>query len=159
MSRLSRTNTRLQKWLSNGKGKKPEPPKEPAICKSKLTNDDWITLTYVHEMLQPFKEATKLLEGRPDKGEFGAIWDVLPVMDALLETLEELKIRYKNHPEKHFCENLNQAWLKLDKYHRLTDESPAYLAAMVLHPLLRWRAIEEDLWAQKPQWVKEGKAK
>ena len=80
-------------------------------------------------------------------------------MDALLENLEDLKTQYKYHPEKHFCNNINQAWLKLDKYYQLTDESPAYLATMVLHPLLRWKTIEKDLWATKPEWVKEGKAK
>jgi hypothetical protein len=78
-------------------------------------------------------------------GEFGAIWDVLPIMDALLENLEELKTQYKNHPEKHFCNNINQDWLKLDKYYKLTDKSPAYLATIVLHPLIRWKTIEQNL--------------
>ena len=62
-------NIQLKKWENDGKGKKPKPPIELAICKSKLTTEDWETLTYIHEMLQLFKEATKLLEGRPDKSE------------------------------------------------------------------------------------------
>ena len=62
---------RLKAWeenMSRKKGKKPKPPNRPSVCDDKLSNDEWKTLTIYHEMLQPFKEATKLLEGRPMKG-------------------------------------------------------------------------------------------
>jgi hypothetical protein len=32
----------------------------------------------------------------------------------------------------------------LDKYYRLTDESPAYVAAIVLHPSHKWHYIYEN---------------
>ncbi|KAG8664851.1 uncharacterized protein FPOAC1_013631 [Fusarium poae] len=44
----------------------------------------------------------------------------------------------------------NSGWAKLDKYYRLTDESPAYVAAIVLHPLHKWHYIQEN-W--KKEWV------
>jgi hypothetical protein len=36
------------------------------------------------------------------------------------------------------------------KYYRLTDESPAYTAAIVLHPGYKWQYIQ-DTW--EPEWL------
>jgi hypothetical protein len=33
-----------------------------------------------------------------------------------------------------FCAEINHGWMKLNKYYELTDRSPAYIAALVLHP-------------------------
>jgi hypothetical protein len=33
-----------------------------------------------------------------------------------------------------FCAEINHGWMKLNKYYELTDRSPAYVAALVLHP-------------------------
>jgi hypothetical protein len=41
-------------------------------------------------------------------------------------------------------------WEKMDKYYRLTDESPAYTAAIVLHPGYKWQYIQ-DTW--EPEWL------
>ncbi|EJP61009.1 transposase-like protein [Beauveria bassiana ARSEF 2860] len=48
----------------------------------------------------------------------------------------------------------NSGWAKLDKYYRLTDESPAYVAAIVLHPSYEWHYIHEN-W--KREWVAPSK--
>ncbi|RKK08163.1 hypothetical protein BFJ65_g16824 [Fusarium oxysporum f. sp. cepae] len=48
----------------------------------------------------------------------------------------------------------NSGWAKLDKYYRLTDESPAYVAAIVLHPSHKWHYIQEN-W--KKEWVESSK--
>src|SRR3954462_14461473 len=78
-------------------------------------------------------------------------------MDWLLNKLEDLKFQYAHHEEVHFRNNLNQAWLKLEKYYRLTDESPAYLAAIVLHPHLRWAFVVNTMWCIKTEWIEPGK--
>jgi hypothetical protein len=41
-------------------------------------------------------------------------------------------------------------WEKMMKYYRLTDESPAYTAAIVLHPGYKWQYIQ-DTW--EPEWL------
>ncbi|KAI9148697.1 Zinc finger BED domain-containing protein [Paramyrothecium foliicola] len=48
----------------------------------------------------------------------------------------------------------NSGWAKLDKYYCLTDESPAYVAAIVLHPSHKWHYIQEN-WKQ--EWVQSSK--
>ncbi|EXL65349.1 hypothetical protein FOPG_18415, partial [Fusarium oxysporum f. sp. conglutinans race 2 54008] len=45
-------------------------------------------------------------------------------------------------------------WAKLDKYYRLTEESPAYVAAIVLHPSHKWHYIQEN-W--KEEWIEPSK--
>jgi hypothetical protein len=35
---------------------------------------------------------------------------------------------------EHYNTSINMAWLKLKKYFKLTDCSPLYVAAIVLHP-------------------------
>jgi hypothetical protein len=49
---------------------------------------------------------------------------------------------------------LNSGWSKFDKYYRLTEESPAYTAALVLNPKRKWRYIENH-W--KKSWHKAAK--
>jgi hypothetical protein len=42
----------------------------------------------------------------------------------------------------------NSGWAKLDKYYRLTDKLPAYIAVIVLYPSHKWHYIYEN-------WKKE----
>ncbi|OBS15903.1 hypothetical protein FPOA_13318 [Fusarium poae] len=46
--------------------------------------------------------------------------------------------------------------MKLDQYYTLTEDSPAYLAALVLHPAFRWSTVESQ-WADHPGWLIRGK--
>ena len=52
---------------------------------------------------------------------------------------------------------INHAWDKLDKYYTLTDETPAYVAALVLHPGQKWQYFEKR-WDQEA-WLESAKAK
>ncbi|KAI2483220.1 hypothetical protein Ptr902_05537 [Pyrenophora tritici-repentis] len=67
-------------------------------------------------VLEPLKEATKRLEARSKAGRFGAIYEVIPVFEAVLAVYEQL---LKNHesvdynansaPEDHLPINLRAA--------------------------------------------------
>lgn len=48
----------------------------------------------------------------------------------------------------------NSGWAKLVKHHRLTDESPVYVSAIVLHPSHKWYYIHEN---SKGEWVTSSK--
>ncbi|KID94159.1 Ribonuclease H-like protein, partial [Metarhizium majus ARSEF 297] len=102
-------------------------------------------------MLTPLEQATLRLEGRPGTPTGGDIWEILPVFEWLLHHFEELKVRYANHPNPHFRHNVNLAWMKLDKYYALTDNSPVYVAGVVFHPRMKWGFIEKH-WSDKPDW-------
>jgi hypothetical protein len=47
------------------------------------------------------------------------------------------------------CVGINLAWQKLDEYYSKTDQSPIYVAAVVLHPGLEWKWLEKA-WRGRP---------
>lgn len=51
----------------------------------------------------------------------------------------------------HFRACVNLGWKKLDYYYTLTDNSPAYVMAVFLHPHWRRRWFEKK-WSEKPHW-------
>ncbi|KAL6402752.1 hypothetical protein AUP68_14088 [Ilyonectria robusta] len=141
-------------------GTKPMPKKsrkKPAIVDDKMATEDWSVIAEYLAILKPLKIATKRLEGRPQEGKFGAIWEVLLTMEWLLKHLEEAKVQHERDEEPYLRIGCNLGWMKLDQYYTLTEDSPAYLAALVLHPAFRWSTVESQ-WADHPDWLVGGKA-
>ena len=52
-----------------------------------MTSEDWAQLEEIHRLLKPMKEATIRLQGNAVNGVFGALWEVLPTMESLLNDL------------------------------------------------------------------------
>lgn len=52
----------------------------------------------------------------------------------------------------HFYHGVQLGWEKLDEYYSLTDDSPAYVASICLHPRYKWKWIEKK-WAHRPDWI------
>lgn len=129
--------------------------KKPAIANNKITAEDWLIIVEYLAILKPLKIATKCLEGRPQEGKFGAIWEVLLTMEWLLKHLEEDKLQHERDEEPYLRIGCNLGWMKLDHYYTLTEDSPAYLAALALHPVFRWSTIESQ-WADHPGWLIRG---
>ncbi|RKK66419.1 hypothetical protein BFJ69_g15414 [Fusarium oxysporum] len=112
-------------------GTKPMPKKsrtKPAIVDDKMSVEDWSVITEYLAILKPLKIATKRLEGRPKEDE-----------------------------EPHLRIGCNLGWMKLDRYYTLTEDSPVYLAALILHPAFRWSTVESQ-WGDHPHWLVRGKA-
>ncbi|KAG9385555.1 polyprotein [Pyrenophora tritici-repentis] len=106
-----------------------------------LSGKDWATITEYIRLLEPFAEATRLLEGRGRHGRHGAIWEVLVTFEWLLDQLEALKDRLKDvnyedldAPEDHLITNVNLAHCKLAEYYAKFDNAPVYYTATILHP-------------------------
>ncbi|PVH90491.1 hypothetical protein DM02DRAFT_480048, partial [Periconia macrospinosa] len=59
-----------------------------------LTSQDWAVITQYIQVLQPLKEATLRLEGRGASGRFGAIHEVIPTFEAILQAYEHLSEQY-----------------------------------------------------------------
>ncbi len=57
---------------------------------------------------------------------------------------------------EHYNTGINTAWLKLEKYFKLTDASPLYVAAIILHPTRRFKYFK-DKWVKHPTWIKNAK--
>ncbi|XP_044715999.1 transposase [Hirsutella rhossiliensis] len=126
--------------------------KKPAIIDDRMSVEDWSVIAEYLAILKPLKIATKRLEGRPKEGKFGAVWEVLLTMEWLLKHLEDSKLRHERDEEPFLRIGCNLGWMKLDQYYALTEDSPAYLAALVLHPAFRWSTVESQ-WAEHPDWL------
>lgn len=150
------------------------------ILADQLTDDDWNVLAMYHEILEPVKTATGLLQGEAG-GRYGCIWQVLPTFERLLEHFEQLRLQYpvrkptmetvqKQHQqspmsfnehhsftadavssmsnefatfETHLSTNINLGWQKLNDYYDKLGDTSIYVAAVVLHPRMKWRWIEK----------------
>jgi hypothetical protein len=77
----------------------------------------------------------------------------LPAMDYLLGVFEEAKVKYRDDP--FMASRVNSAWSKLDKYYTKTNDSTAYIAALVLDPRMKWEYITST-W--QPEWIPDAKA-
>ncbi|KJZ74134.1 hypothetical protein HIM_05666 [Hirsutella minnesotensis 3608] len=112
-----------------------------------LSPDDWLVLRKIKSFLEKLKMTTKALES-----SFATLDNVLLAMDFLLTQFEAGKEAHIDDPM--MAPMYNSGWAKLDKYYCLTDESPAYVAAIVLHPSHKWHYIHEN-W--KKEWVESSK--
>ena len=59
-----------------------------ALSDNKLLDDDWDYLGRIVIALEPFREATKRLEGHAHEGHHGSVWEVIPIIEALLPIYE-----------------------------------------------------------------------
>ena len=115
-----------------------------AIGKYALTPDDWDILREINVFLKPFEKVTKATQGDLD-----SIEKTLVMMDILVKHLEKQKNKHANNAE--FQNAILIAWYAFDKYYSLTDQVPAYAAALLLHPSRRKRYIDAN-W--KKSWVR-----
>jgi len=112
---------------------------------------DWATINEYIQLLEPFSEATKLLEGRGKVGRHGAIWEVIITFEWLLDELEQQKSRLSqvdyndpDAPEDHLKVHVNLAHAKLSEYYYKFDDAPVYYTATILHP--HYKLHLDALW-------------
>lgn len=135
-----------------------EADSKSTLADDRLTVDEWIQLEQLMGLLAPFKEFTKALEGDGYDGMNGLMWQVLPVMDTLLQQLEHAKAQYASRTDGGFLKtSINNAWIVMDKYYTLTDKSPAYVIALVMNPRFKWHYIEKK-WAEHPEWIAKARS-
>jgi hypothetical protein len=125
---------------------------EHRLDQDQLSNQDWNELEVLHKLLAPFKELTIEMQGNiRGRRMNGAIFDVLPAMDMLLNKLEDAKLTYQavNSP---FSSCINLGWAKLESYYCLTDRSIVYVVGVVLDPRLKFRYFENK-WSTRQDWI------
>ena len=106
------------------------------LTEDQLSEADWDNLQKIRDFLQCFEDATLATEGKA-----ATLEKVLPTMDFLLEQFEEGKARYVN--DRYMLPCCNSGWSKLRKYYEYTDQSPVYIAAIVLCPASKWEYFEK----------------
>lgn len=110
---------------------------ESDLAKDLLTADEWKTLDHVRDFLQNFYDATKATEGHK-----ATLRDVLPTMDFLADIFEDAIVEFADHA--FMLESLQTGLTKLLKYWNKNSRSPAYIAAVVLDPTVKWEHF--DTW-------------
>jgi hypothetical protein len=102
-----------------------------------LTPEDWQTLRETCDFLQPFWRITQLTEG------YHATLDrTLYTMDILHKHYNRAFEKYKDNQQMLGC--VLTSWYVFDKYYQLSDESPVYAAALILHPSRRKAYIQKN---------------
>ena len=92
-----------------------------------LSPEDWDILRLIQSFLLPFYRATKATEG-----DQATIDSILLTMDILVQHFKESLTTFKLHPL--LSQQVEKSWAIFDKYYLKTDDSPFYIAAILLHP-------------------------
>ena len=138
-----------------------------------LTREDWRILSDVGQILQPFYDQTKRLQSRAVHGHHGSLWEAFPSMEYLLRHILTAKEDYEHddpvtpngedddntaRARLHIKTSLDNCHGKLDRYYQLMDLSPAYAAAVVLHPGIGWPFFDTH-WKSpmQRQWLSDAK--
>jgi hypothetical protein len=155
-----------ERWLGQG-GKEQD---KPAILNEQLSLEEWKVVAAVQKILQPFKIASKQLQGegiagkRSTSGGFDEYFQVvemlldhleLAIQGVIIEenndrTMEEVRLfdDMDAKTRRLLKIYIKLGWKKLNDYYgKLTSTS--YVAAVVFHPCKKWRALEQ-LWDQLP---------
>lgn len=144
------------------------------LGKDYLDEEDWTTLLQTFADLEVFYHATLRMEGHAHGGHHGSIWEALPVLEALLEKMEEGRNAEQTSRRGRSVRAMQHqnAWEKLTKYYNLTDRSHSiYATALLLHPSHRkhyfnshWTEGEAPRWKDvmiknvKERWKKDYRA-
>jgi hypothetical protein len=113
------------------------------LVEDQLTMADWTILEELASILQKFYLATKICESRQSTLE-----DVLPVIDYLLNTSSNALDTAESVYNQVLATMLKFGWETLNQYYSLTDRSPVYIAAVILHPVHKWEYFRKH-WKQK----------
>ena len=117
-------------------------------CLDELLDEDQELLRHIQVFLESIAQTTKALESN-----LSTLDVVLPAMDFILGKFEDGKEQFKDHPQ--LSKMFNSGWSKLDKYYQMTEDTPVYVAALVLNPRYKWQYINKN-WGKK-KWIKKSK--
>ncbi|KAJ3454605.1 hypothetical protein MRS44_013205 [Fusarium solani] len=116
-----------------------------ALVDDYLAPQDWQNLRETRNFLQPFWKITLLTEG------YRSTLDrTLFTMDVLHKHYQQAFNKYKMNQQ--LLGPVLASWHVFDKYYQLSDESPAYGAALILHPS-RGKAHIQKNWPKS--WHKK----
>lgn len=133
------------------------------ISRDVLTPRDWADLEHFFNVLKPFKDLTKRMEGRANRagleGAHGSLYETLESLDILFKKLQEAGRFADDHPEEvseYYSCAIDTARTKLEEYYALTDATPAYRCAVALHPANKFTYFELE-WSHEKKWIAEAK--
>jgi hypothetical protein len=139
---------------------RPEDSVTRIVFQNRMGADDWALAAELVDILEPIKECTKLLEGRPDEHSEDGIAQVYPILKILLANMEKLKPQFSEHialaeagdPAVQrgapYWMAIEHGWNKTREYYNLINNSPVYTAAVFLDPRLSFDYLKKE-WGIK----------
>ena len=152
LERAFKLKDAIELYQGHFKADKDEPLEDDVI-----TNDDWLELRELLDLLLPLRAVSLTLQSDGKDCNHGSLWQSLPAIDYLMTKLEALKMKHMHLPHTHFKAAINLGWKKLDKYYNLSDYTPAYRAAIVIHPAKKMAWFERKWKDEHPQWIDDAK--
>ncbi|EGU72377.1 hypothetical protein FOXB_17114, partial [Fusarium oxysporum f. sp. conglutinans Fo5176] len=120
---------------------------------------DWVDLDHFLNILKPFKDLTKRMEGRANRagseGSHGSLHEIIESLDVLFKKLQDAGKFADDHPDvvsTYYSHAIDAARIKLEEYFGLTDATPAYRCAVALHPANKFTYFELE-WSHNRQWI------
>ena len=107
----------------------------------------WKELEELDTFMQPFYEIT--LDKQWDNS---TIDQAISSMDFLVCHYQEAKDLHLKQGNAQLVERIIASWNKFDKYYKLSDHTPIYAAAILLHPALRRRYLDTT-WASYSDYI------
>jgi hypothetical protein len=132
-----------------------------------LCEQDWDTLEMIRDQLELLFRLTKDLEGNADlkegvsRASHGALWEILPVFDTILDYFEDLEQRSRAGEFKHHTgiqSSITLAWNAANKWYEKTDNSIAWVAVLVLHPRWKWSYFDRNWDGAAKRYIIPAKA-
>ncbi|KAJ6436118.1 C6 transcription factor [Purpureocillium lavendulum] len=139
-----------ERWINQG-GKEQD---KPAILSERISLDEWKVVSALQKILQPFKVASKQLQGeglagkRSTSGGFDEYFQGVIIEEDDDKVMREVRLfdGMDAKTRRLLKIYIKLGWKKLNDYYgKLT--STAYVAAVVFHPCKKWRTLEQ-LWNQ-----------
>ena len=109
-----------------------------ALINDDLSDEDWSTLGYIMEILEPFAEWSTRLQVKYNNR---FIANILPVMDKLKEILENAKNTLRYH-SRHILFMISNALRILSNYYKKTEVCPSYIVVVILNPGMKMEYFE-----------------
>jgi len=133
-------------------------PRSGALTNDLLTHTHWYHLSRLRDCLNMFHIATLEAEGN---GAF--FYDWFPQLSWLLDELDNWRVDFADEAAKDptfatLSEAAQHAWLKCEKYYKLTDDTPFPYAAVILNPTMKKQWFV-DRWAsgtaEQRAWISQ----
>jgi hypothetical protein len=148
IGRVLNVKERLMTFIKTHK-----PPKDSKYrpTTDRLSPSEWTFLERLHTCLEEYYTATIASEGSQP-----LVCDYFLTLHYLLNSVDAWQQEARDELNDSLLQqSLRASWLKLEKYYKLTDNTPVYYAAIILNPTLKqrwffqaWSAPEQLEWIQ-----------
>ena len=105
----------------------------------------------------PFWLLTLKLQGNTPGGSNGAVWEILPAMEVLINRFEDASKIHTPRKSKFINISINNVLIKLQQYYHLLDDSPVYAASLVLNPSIKECYFENKWVGGQEEWTPKTK--